>query len=122
MHNVTIRRSLDILLPIACTRFVIIKSSIVLVLVGLAILFALVSIPFWFNYYGNKDRVFRDIGSLPYIISGLGFLAYWTYFDSTTGQLIGKRLLKIKTTDMGGRKVDTKSTIIEGLVKLSCYQ
>jgi uncharacterized RDD family membrane protein YckC len=64
------------------------------------------------------ERVFRDIGPLPYIISSLGFLAYWAYFESTTtGQSIGKRLLKIKTTDLGGRKIDTKSAIIEGFGK-----
>jgi RDD family len=48
---------------------------------------------------------------LPYIISSLGFLAYWTYFESTTGQSIGKRLSKIKTTDLGGRKIDAKSAV-----------
>src|ERR687895_1774221 len=89
----------------------------ILVSIGLAILFALVSIPFWFNYYGNMDKVFRDTGPLPYIISSLGFLAYWTYFESTTGQSIGKRLLKIKSTDMTGRKIDTKNAIIEGFGK-----
>jgi uncharacterized RDD family membrane protein YckC len=63
------------------------------------------------------ERVFRDTGPLPYIISSLGFLAYWTYFESTTGQSIGKRLLKIKTTDLGGRKIDTRSAIIESFGK-----
>jgi uncharacterized RDD family membrane protein YckC len=63
-------------------------------------------------------RVFRDTGPLSYIISSLGFLAYWTYFESsTTGQSIGKRLLKIKTTDLTGGKIDTKSAIIESFGK-----
>jgi uncharacterized RDD family membrane protein YckC len=98
-------------------RFLAWLVDFILVSIGLAVLFALVSIPFWFNYYGNMDRVFRDTGPLPYIISSLGFLAYWTYFESTTGQSIGKRLLKIKTTDMTGGKIDTKSAIIEGFGK-----
>jgi uncharacterized RDD family membrane protein YckC len=83
-------------------------------------LFALISIPFWFSYsYGNMERVFRDTGPLPYIILSLGSLAYWTYFESstTTGQSIGKRLLKIKTTDLAGGKIDTKSAIIESFGK-----
>jgi uncharacterized RDD family membrane protein YckC len=65
------------------------------------------------------ERVFRDTGPLPYIISSLGFLAYWTYFESSTtaGQSIGKRLLKIKTIDLAGRKIDTKSAIIESFGK-----
>jgi uncharacterized RDD family membrane protein YckC len=98
-------------------RFLAWLVDFILVSIGLAVLFALVSIPFWFNYYGNMERVFRDTGSLSYIISSLGFLAYWTYFESTTGQSIGKRLLKIKTTDMGGGKIDNKSAIIEGFGK-----
>jgi uncharacterized RDD family membrane protein YckC len=99
-------------------RFLAWLVDFILVSVGLAILFALISIPFWFNnYYGNMERVFRDIGPLPYIISSLGFLAYWTYFESTAGQSIGKSLLKIKMTDLAGRKIDTKSTIIEGFGK-----
>jgi uncharacterized RDD family membrane protein YckC len=63
------------------------------------------------------EKVFRDTGPLPYIIASLGFLAYWTYFESTTGQSIGKRLLRIKTTDLIGRKIDTKSAIIESFGK-----
>jgi uncharacterized RDD family membrane protein YckC len=92
-------------------RFLAWLVDFILVSIGLAILFALISIPFWLNYsYGSIERVFRDTGPLSYIISSLGFLAYWTYFESsTTGQSIGKRLLKIKTTDLAGSKIDTKS-------------
>ena len=69
------------------------------------------------------ERVFRDSGPLPYIISSLGLLAYWIYFESTTGQSIGKRLLKIKTTDLDGRKIDTKSAVIESIGKaLATYR
>jgi uncharacterized RDD family membrane protein YckC len=98
-------------------RFLAWLVDFILVSIGLAILFALISIPFWFSYYGNMERVFRDTGPLPYIISSLGFLAYWTYFESTTGQSIGKRILKIKTTDLGGKKIDKKSAIIESFGK-----
>jgi uncharacterized RDD family membrane protein YckC len=98
-------------------RFLAWLIDFILVSIGLAILFALISIPFWFSYYGNMERVFRDTGPLPYILSSLGFLAYWTYFESTTGQSIGKRLLKIKTTDLGGRKIDIKSALLESFGK-----
>jgi uncharacterized RDD family membrane protein YckC len=105
-------------------RFLAWLVDFILVSIGLAILFALISIPFWFSYYGNMfsyygnmERVFKDSGPLPYIISSLGLLAYWIYFESTTGQSIGKRLLKIKTTDLDGRKIDTKSAVIESFGK-----
>lgn len=111
------RDSVEITLASWGDRFLAWLVDFILVSIGLAILFALISIPFWFSYYGNMERVFRDTGPLSYIISSLGFLAYWTYFESTTGQSIGKRLLKIKTTDLGGRKIDTKSAIIESFGK-----
>ena len=50
-------------------RFLAWLVDFILVAIGLAILFALISIPFWFSYYGNMERVFRDSGPLPYIIS-----------------------------------------------------
>ena len=105
-------------------RFLAWLVDFILVSIGLAILFALISIPFWFSYYGNMfsyygnmERVFKDSGPLPYIISSLGLLAYWIYFEFTTGQSIGKRLLKIKTTDLSGGKIDTKSAVIESFGK-----
>ena len=105
-------------------RFLAWLVDFILVSIGLAILLALISIPFWFSYYGNMfsyygnmERVFKDSGPLPYIISSLGLLAYWIYFEFTTGQSIGKRLLKIKTTDLSGGKIDTKSAVIESFGK-----
>ena len=50
-------------------------------------------------------------------MSSLIFFAYWTYFESTSGQSIGKRLLKLKTTDLSGNKVDIKSAAIESFGK-----
>jgi uncharacterized RDD family membrane protein YckC len=44
-------------------------------------------------------------------------LAYWTYFESTSCQSIGKRILKIKTTDLGGGKIDKKIAVIESFGK-----
>ena len=108
------RDSVKITLASWGDRFLAWLVDFILVSIGLAILFALISIPFWFSYYGNMESI---TGPLPYIVSSLGFLAYWTYFESTTGQSIGKRLLKIKTTDLGGRKIDTKSAIIESFGK-----
>jgi uncharacterized RDD family membrane protein YckC len=116
------RAPVEIILASWGDRFLAWLVDFILVSIGLAILFALISIPFWFSYsyYDNiVERVFRGTGPLPYIISSLGFLAYWTYFESSTtaGQSIGKRLLKIKTTDLAGRKIDTKSAIIESFGK-----
>ena len=114
----------EITLSSSGDRFLAWLVDFILVSIGLAILLALISIPFWFSYYGNMfsyygnmERVFKDSGPLPYIISSLGLLAYWIYFEFTTGQSIGKRLLKIKTTDLSGGKIDTKSAVIESFGK-----
>ena len=61
----------------------------------------------------------RNIGPpwLPYIISSIVFMAYWTYFESTTGQSIGKRVLHLRTTDLDGKSIDLKIAAIESLGK-----
>lgn len=42
------------------------------------------------------------LGALKYAVLSLIFLAYWTYLESTTGQSIVKKLLKIKTAGLTG--------------------
>ena len=44
-------------------------------------------------------------------------MAYWTYFESTGGQSIGKRLLHLKTTDLRGKDIDIKTAVIESFGK-----
>ena len=60
-------------------------------------------------------KAYQNIQPLHYIISSLAFFGYWTYFEYTSGQSIGKRLLKIKTIDLlsGGNRIDIKSAAIE---------
>ena len=53
----------------------------------------------------------------PYIISCLVFMAYWTYFELTTGQSIGKKLLHLRTTDLSGKSIDVKTAVIESFGK-----
>jgi uncharacterized RDD family membrane protein YckC len=45
------------------------------------------------------------------------FFAYWIYFETTTGQSLGKMALKIKTTDLAGNKVDPKNAAIQSFGK-----
>ena len=44
-------------------------------------------------------------------------MAYWAYFESTTGQSIGKKLLRLKTTDLNGNRINIKTALIESLGK-----
>jgi uncharacterized RDD family membrane protein YckC len=45
------------------------------------------------------------------------FFGYWTYFESTSEQSIGKKLLKIKTTDLAGNIASAKNVAISGFGK-----
>jgi uncharacterized RDD family membrane protein YckC len=60
---------------------------------------------------------FWNVGPFNYLISSLVFTAYWTYFESTSGQSIGKKLMHLKTTDLQGKNVDAKTAILESIGK-----
>ena len=107
-------------------RFVAWLIDVVIVSIGLAIIFALISIPFWAAFLNSFDggsahmnMVYGNVGPpwFPYIISSIAFMAYWSYFESTTGQSIGKRVMHLKTTDLTGNIVDLKIAAIESFGK-----
>ena len=94
----------------------------ILVSIALAVLFAAITIPIWFFHYDDEmtaARAYQNVQPVHYIISSLAFFGYWTYFESTTsGQSIGKRLLKIKTIDLSDdNRIDIKSAAIESFGK-----
>jgi uncharacterized RDD family membrane protein YckC len=51
-------------------------------------------------------------GALEFLITSLVFFGYWTYFEYTRGQSIGKMALHIKTTDLYGNKPSLKSVML----------
>jgi uncharacterized RDD family membrane protein YckC len=108
----------EIILANWTDRFVAWLIDFIIISIGLVILFALIAFPFWFMHYGNDMTVdYRNIRPTHYLLSSLVFFAYWAYFESTSGQSVGKRLLNIKTTDLSGKKVDIKSAVIESFGK-----
>ena len=104
-------------------RFIAWLIDFIIVSIGLGILFAAISLPFWIAFphwfeSTNMNMAFRSVGPMAtYIISSLVFMAYWTYFESTTGQSIGKKLLHLKTTDLAGKNIDAKTAVIESFGK-----
>jgi uncharacterized RDD family membrane protein YckC len=106
-------------------RFIAWLIDFIIVSIGLGIIFAVISLPFWiafshwFDGSSYMNMASRNIGPpwLPYIISSIVFMAYWTYFESTTGQSIGKRVLHLRTTDLDGKSIDLKIAAIESLGK-----
>jgi uncharacterized RDD family membrane protein YckC len=105
-------------------RFIAWLIDFIIVSIGLGIIFAAISLPFWIAFphwfeTTNINMGFRGLSGpwLPYLISSLVFMAYWTYFESTTGQSIGKKLLHLKTTDLDGKTIDVKTAVIESFGK-----
>jgi RDD family len=103
-------------------RFIAWLIDFIIVSIGLGIIFAAISIPFWIAFpqwfYGSTYR--NMASSWPwssYIISSLVFTAYWTYFELTTGQSIGKKLLHLRTTDLAGKSIDAKTAVTESFGK-----
>ena len=105
-------------------RFIAWLIDFIIVSIGLAILFAVISIPFWIAFpqwlessSNNMNMHFRNVGPFNYLISSLVFTAYWTYFESTSGQSIGKKVLHLKTTDARGKNIDVKTAVLESFGK-----
>jgi uncharacterized RDD family membrane protein YckC len=97
-------------------RFIAWLIDFIIVSIVLGILFAVLSFPYWFDNT-NMNIAYRSVGPFNYIISSLVFMAYWTYFESTTGQSIGKKLLDLKTTDLDGKTIGVKTAVIESFGK-----
>lgn len=88
--------------------------------IGLAVLFGAIAIPIWFFYYDDDmtaARAYQNVQPSHYVISSIAFFGYWTYLEYTSGQSIGKRLLKIKTVDLFGNRIDIKNSAIESFGK-----
>ncbi len=102
-------------------RFLAWIVDFILVSIVLAVLFASIAIPIWFFFYYDDmtaARAYQNVQPSHYVISSLAFFGYWTYFESTSGQSIGKRLLKIKTVDLSGdNRIDIKRAAIESFGK-----
>ena len=111
-------RPVEVILASWADRFLAWLIDFIIVSVGLGILFALLALPFQFPDNSNgMTIVHRNFGSFNYLLSSTVFFAYWTYFEHTRGQSIGKRFLKIKSTDVSGKGVDIKSAALESFGK-----
>jgi uncharacterized RDD family membrane protein YckC len=96
------------------TRFWAWLVDFIIVTVAIEIIFAIAYAPLAFNQgvQGNPG-----LGALRFAVQSLLFFAYWLYFESTTGQSIGKKLLKIKTTNLAGNLADNRSVAIQSFGK-----
>jgi uncharacterized RDD family membrane protein YckC len=96
------------------TRFWAWLIDFIIVTIAIEVIFAIAYAPLALNQgvQGNPG-----LGAVRFAVQSLLFFAYWTYFESTTGQSIGKKLLKIKTTDLAGNVPDIRNTAIQSFGK-----
>lgn len=92
------------------TRFWAWLIDFVIVVTAIEIIFPIVYAPLAFN----QDN--PTLGAVKYAVQSLIF-AYWIYFESRTGQSIGKKLLRIRTTDLAGNVADVKVVAIQAFGK-----
>jgi uncharacterized RDD family membrane protein YckC len=111
----------EILLARWSDRFLAWLIDFIIVSIALAVLFSAIALPIWFFYYDNNDmaaaRTYQSVQPLHYIISSAAFFGYWAYFEYASGQSVGKRVLKIKTVDLSGNRIDVKNAAIESFGK-----
>jgi uncharacterized RDD family membrane protein YckC len=96
------------------TRFWAWLVDFIIVTIAIEIIFAIAYAPLAFNQ-GIQDN--PALGAVRFAVQSLLFFGYWLYFESTTGQSIGKKLLKIKTTNLAGNLADNRSVAIQSFGK-----
>jgi uncharacterized RDD family membrane protein YckC len=96
------------------TRFWAWLVDFIILTVAIEIIFAIAYAPLAFNQGIQGNPV---SGAVKYAVQSLLFFGYWLYFESTSGQSIGKKLLKIKTTDLAGNLADVRSVAIQSFGK-----
>jgi len=72
----------------------------------------LVGIVAWPWNWGAHHVGLLDIG-----LDSVALFLYWTYTEGTTGQSIGKKIMKIKVTDLEGEPIDVSKSMYQALGK-----
>jgi uncharacterized RDD family membrane protein YckC len=96
------------------TRFWAWVVDFIIVTVAIEIIFAIAYAPLAFNQGFQQNPA---LGAVKYAVQSLLFFGYWLYFESTTGRSIGKKLLKIKTTDLAGNLPSKRNVAIQSFGK-----
>src|SRR6188472_4064274 len=106
----------DIILAKWSTRFLAWLIDVIIVSIGAVILFSIVYAPLTL-LQGYNNHVPPVLMGPRSAIECLLLFAYWTYFELTSGQSIGKKLLNLRTTNLSGTGIDLKTALIESFGK-----
>ena len=104
----------DVVLARWFDRFIAWLIDFIIVTVGILIIytsfFSASSILYSESFRVGSQESSFDI-SFNFLFFNLVFFFYWFYFESTSGQSIGKRVMNLKTTDLEGRTAKRKKDI-----------
>ncbi len=105
----------ELLLAKWSDRFFAWLIDFIIVNVAVGAVLAAAAFPFWLDY--KPDRWFGFDGPVRYLVTSSAFFGYWTFFESTRGQSIGKMVLKLKVVDLQGKAPETRSIAIQSFGK-----
>jgi uncharacterized RDD family membrane protein YckC len=71
-----------------------------------------VGVVFWPGNLISPHVPFLDLG-----FRNMALFLYWTYTEGTTGQSLGKKIMKIKVTDLQGEPIDMSQSAYQAIGK-----
>ncbi len=71
-----------------------------------------VGVVFWPGNLISPHVPFLDLG-----FRNMALFLYWTYTEGTTGQSLGKKIMKIKVTDLQGEPIDMSRSLYQAIGK-----
>ena len=82
------------------------------------VVFTILALPFAFRLPREFDFAgFVSILTDAFYLRSAVFLAYWTYFESTSGQSLGKKIMNLKVVDINGNVPNTTNSFLQALGK-----
>ena len=72
----------------------------------------MVGVVFWPGNLISPHVPFLDLG-----FRNMALFLYWTYTEGTTGQSLGKKIMKIKVTDLQGDPIDMNRSLYQAIGK-----
>lgn len=82
------------------------------------VVFTILALPLAFRLPREFDFAgFISILTGVFHLRSAVFLAYWTYFESTTGQSLGKKIMNLKVVDINGNVPNTTNSFLQALGK-----
>ena len=71
-----------------------------------------VGVVFWPGNLISPHVPFLDLG-----FRNMALFLYWTYTEGTTGQSLGKKIMKIKVTDLHGEPIEMSQSLYQAIGK-----